>query len=74
MRFSRNGETDRVNFADQSLPVGRRINLPFVADCARTLFVNVTDTNELRFTFGGKRGVDARVLPAQVSDADYCSS
>lgn len=72
--LSRDGEADRVNFAYERLPIGRRLNIPFLADCARALIVNVTYTDELGVTLGGERGVDARVLPAQVSDTDYCSS
>lgn len=74
MRLSRDSEADRVNFTNERMPVGCRWNAPFFADRTRALIVNVTDTNELRFTFGGQRGVDARVLPPEVSDADYRSS
>jgi hypothetical protein len=74
MGFSGDSEANRVYVSGERLPVSRRISLEFVADCARALSVDVTDADKLRDTLSSKRRVDARVLSAQVSDADYCSS
>src|SRR5579885_388198 len=70
VRLGRRGEADGVNVADERAPVGRPFRPALFGDRARGLFVRVADRDEARLTFGGERGVDARVLATEAADAD----
>jgi hypothetical protein len=64
------GEAHCVHALGKHAPVGRPLGLALGGDAARGLLVDVADAGEARNALGGERRVDARVLPAQVSDAD----
>ena len=47
---------------------------PFAGDCVRAFGIDITDAGELRQTLSSQRRVNARVLLAQMSDANDCSA
>ena len=64
------GEAHGVHAPRKSAPVGRPLGLALDGDAARGLFVDVANAGEACKTIGGERRVDARVLSAEMSDAD----
>jgi hypothetical protein len=47
---------------------------PFVGDSVRAFGIDITDAGEMRRTFSRQRRVNARVLLAQMSDANDCGA
>ena len=74
VRLGRNRQAYRIYFADEAAPVIYRAHLSFRRDVASDLFVDVANSDELKQTFRGESGVDARVLTAQMAHAYYCGS
>jgi hypothetical protein len=67
--FSRHGQTDSIATTHKLAPVQSPFCLSFGGDASRASFVQIANGNELSMAFGGERGVNARVLATQMSDA-----
>src|SRR5215471_13781717 len=73
MQFSGNREAHRLDVPWQTAPVARRRHLILSRHFIGARIVDITDAGELRMTFAGERGVNARMLLAQMSNTDDCS-
>src|SRR5207248_4646188 len=71
VRFSRDGEADGLTASDNVPPISRPFRISFDGDVVRGLFVQITNGNEFNQSLIIKRGVDARMLTTQMSNADH---
>jgi hypothetical protein len=72
MRLSWNGDTRRVDPANEVAPIPGPVSLSLVTDSARCFLVQVTDCDKLRRSFSRERGVNASVLATKAADSDNC--
>ena len=56
------------------MPVRRCLRAPFIGDAFHADGIDITDTRELRQALTRQRGLNAGMLPAQMSDADDCGA
>ena len=74
MRFGGDGETYGVNVSDQAAPFSCRTGMPLLRDSIHAVGVDVANAGEVRLSFTSQRGVNARVLLSEMSDANDCGA
>ena len=70
MRFGRYRETDRIDFADQSAPIGRACGFSFRGDASRTLVVKIAHADEIADALSRERSMQTRMLRTEMSNSD----
>jgi hypothetical protein len=73
MCLGRDSEADHFDAANQPPPVAGCRHLILLRNFITARGINIADTGELRTTFAGERCMNARMLFAQVPNANDCS-
>ena len=74
MRFGRDGEANRIDAAQQSAPVAGPFDVAFRRDWTGRALSQVANGNKIRQAFRSQIRMDARVLAAEMADADDCGA
>jgi hypothetical protein len=74
VRFGGDGQANGIDLAEKSAPICGGFSLSFGGKILSARLVEVTDRNKIAEVFSSQRRVQARMLPAEMSNSDNCSS